>query len=117
MVSAYSQHPDVAADLVKYLTSRAQQESRALAVSTLPTRPAVYQEPNVLAAYPWFANMVQVFENAVARPSTVTGASYGEVSDAFFTEVHMVLTGQKPVDQALSDLEKRLQTIKQEWGW
>jgi hypothetical protein len=38
---------------------------------------------DVLAAQPWFARLQPVFENAVARPSTVTGADYNKVSTLF----------------------------------
>ena len=72
MISAYSKVPDVAADLVKYLDSSDSQKKRAIALSLLPTLPALYADPEVLAKNAWFKNMLDVFKNAVARPSTVT---------------------------------------------
>jgi trehalose/maltose transport system substrate-binding protein len=48
----------------------------------------LYTDPDVLATYPWFKIMVDVFNNAVARPSTVTGADYNQLSVAFFQNAH-----------------------------
>jgi hypothetical protein len=47
--SAYSKVPDAAADLVQYLSSAELQKKRAIAFSVLPTLPALYSDPDVLA--------------------------------------------------------------------
>ncbi len=49
MVSAYSKAPDTAADLVRYLVSEEQQKKRAVGLGLLPTLPALYSDPDVLA--------------------------------------------------------------------
>ncbi len=106
MVSAYSKNPEVAADLVRYLTSTAAQKKRAIELSQLPTRPEVYKDQDVLAKNPWFANAVEILNNAIARPSTVTGADYNQVSTIFFQSVNKVLTGGEAAPQAVSDVER-----------
>jgi trehalose/maltose transport system substrate-binding protein len=106
MVSAYSKNPEVAADLVRYLTSADAQKKRAVDLSQLPTLPAVYKDQDVLAKNPWFANAVEILNNAIARPSTVTGADYNQVSTAFFQGVNKVLTGGSSAQQAVADVER-----------
>jgi trehalose/maltose transport system substrate-binding protein len=106
MVSAYSKAPDAAADLVKYLDSADAQKKRAIDLSLLPTLPALYADPEVLAKNPWFKNMVEVFKNAVARPSTVTGADYNQLSTAFFQNVNKVLTGGESGKDAVQQVER-----------
>jgi trehalose/maltose transport system substrate-binding protein len=106
MVSAYSKAPDAAADLVKYLDSSDAQKKRAIDLSLLPTLPALYADPEVLAKNPWFKNMVEVFKNAVARPSTVTGADYNQISTAFFQNVNKVLTGGESGKDAVQQVER-----------
>ena len=66
MISAYSKVPDAAADLVRYLCSAEIQKKRTIDWSLLPTRPALYSDPDVLAKYPFFKIMPDVFNNAVA---------------------------------------------------
>jgi trehalose/maltose transport system substrate-binding protein len=106
MISAYSKVADTAADLVRYLSSTEVQKKRAINFSILPTRPALYSDPDVLAKNPFFNIMVNVFNNAVARPSTVTGADYNQLSTAFFQNVNSVLNGGESAQAAVSEVEK-----------
>ena len=50
--------------------------------------------------------MVNVFNNAVTRPSTETGADYNQLSTAFFQNVNKVLTGDESAKKAVSEVEK-----------
>jgi trehalose/maltose transport system substrate-binding protein len=106
MISAYSKVPDAAADLVKFLDSSDSQKKRAIDLSLLPTYPALYADPEVLAKNAWFKNMLDVFKNAVARPSTVTGADYNQISTAFFQNVNKVLSGGESGKDAVLQIEK-----------
>jgi trehalose/maltose transport system substrate-binding protein len=106
MISAYSSVADVSADLVRYLSSPEIQKKRAIKFSILPTRPALYSDPDVLAKNPFFKIMLNVFNNAVARPSTVTGADYNQLSTAFFQNVNNVLTGAESGKDAVAEVER-----------
>jgi len=106
MVSAYSKAPDAAADLVHYLASAEIQKRHAVEISLLPTLPALYSDPDVLAKNPFFKNLLPVLENAVARPSTVTGADYNQISTSFFQNVNKVLTGGTTAKDAVVAIEK-----------
>jgi trehalose/maltose transport system substrate-binding protein len=106
MISAYSKVPDAAADLVKYLTSPEEQKKHSIALSQLPTLPALYSDPDVLAKAPFFKNILPVLENAVARPSTVTGADYNQLSTSFFQNVNKVLSGGATAPEAVVAVEK-----------
>ena len=106
MVSAYSKNPEVAADLVRYLCSTEAQKKRAIDLSQLPTRPEVYKDPDVLAKNKWFSNALEILNNAIARPSTVTKADYNQVSTSFFQSVNKVLSGGESAQQAVADVER-----------
>ncbi|MBB4313829.1 ABC transporter substrate-binding protein [Roseospira marina] len=115
-VSRYSEQIEVATDLVRYLTSAAEQKRRAIAAAFNPSRPALYEDPEVLAALPVLAEMATVIDGAVARPATVTGARYNRVSAAVFTAVHDVLSGESDGSTAVGVLAARLAHIKRA-GW
>jgi trehalose/maltose transport system substrate-binding protein len=106
MVSAYSKVPDAAADLVQYLSSAEIQKKIAIHFSVLPTRAALYSDPDVLAKNSFFKIMLNVFNNAVARPSTVAGADYNQLSTAFFQNVNNVLTGAEFGKDAVLQVEQ-----------
>jgi trehalose/maltose transport system substrate-binding protein len=63
-------------------------------------------DADVLARWGWFKNMLAVLQNAVARPSTVTGADYNQLSIAFFQNVNKVLTRGETPQNAVSQVEK-----------
>lgn len=108
MLSAYSKNKDAAAKLIKYMASSETQKECAIKLSHLPTLAALYEDKEVLAAQPWFARLLPVFKNAVARPSTATGASYDKVSTDFFQTTNQILSGGIPVDQGIQTMESKM---------
>ncbi|MDV6318188.1 ABC transporter substrate-binding protein [Chromohalobacter sp. HP20-39] len=111
-VSKYSNNPELAVDLVKFLTSEAEQKRRAIAGAYNPTIKSLYQDKEVLAAVPFFGKLYDTFTNAVARPSAPTGEKYGRVSNAFFNAAHNVLSGSMNGTQAVSQLQDELERMK-----
>ena len=115
-VSAYSKKQDAAIDLVRYLASNKVQKFMAINNSKLPTLPALYTDAEVLEAVPFFAEWLDVFNQAVPRPSAPTKVAYNEVSKEFWTAVHNVLTGTASPEDSLDNLERKLEVIKGD-GW
>ena len=109
-VSRYAENPEAAAAVAIYFASPTVQKYRALE-SYLPTAMSLYSDAELLEANPFFADLFPVLSNTVTRPSTVTAARYNEVSTAFFTAVHSVLTGEQDGATAMELLELDLQTI------
>ncbi|HUZ17364.1 MAG TPA: ABC transporter substrate-binding protein, partial [Spirochaetia bacterium] len=97
-----------------FLTSSSIELERALPpYSNLPTRPEVYKDPKLASSGSSFmVKLLPVFENAIARPSTTTKGKYNQVSSAFWTSVHNVLTGQEKAAPALQALASQLNSIK-----
>lgn len=117
VVNRHSRQADLAADLVMHLTSREEQKRRAIAASYNPTIPDLYRDPEVLAAVPFLASLYATFDQAVARPSTTTGAKYNRVSIEFSNAVHHVLTGEVDADYALGVLDGRLRRLRRGGSW
>ncbi len=113
-VSNYSDDVDAAAEVAVCITSAEAQKFRATLGSSLPTIGDLYSDEDVLAANPFFGQLFDVFNGgAVARPSTVTGEDYNQVSTIYFTEVNKVLTGQQTGQQAVESIESQLQGLLQ----
>jgi len=111
-VSKYSVHPREAAELVRYLTGRDVQMWLWDKGSMLPVLTEFYHDPRHLASRPGLERLKGVFTGgAIARPSAVTGKHYAEVSKAYYTSVHSVLTGETPAEKAVADLETQLVQI------
>lgn len=116
-VSKYSTKGEIAVDLVKYLTSAEEQKRRAIEGAYNPTIEALYKDQEILSANPFFGDLYETFTNAVARPSRVTGTKYNQVSSEFFNSVHQVLSGQAEPEQALAQLERKLDRLSRGGRW
>ena len=108
-VSKYSHHPREAAEFVRFMTSREVQLRRLVEGSYLPVLTELYRHPPVIETQPHYQRLHQLFPGGVvARPSTVAGASYDDVSRAYFTHVHRVLTGEARAAAALRNIEAEI---------
>ena len=116
-VSKYSRNIEVAADLVKHLTGREEQKRRAIEGSYNPTIPGLYEDPDVLAANPFFGSLYGTITSAVARPSRITGARYNQVSAGFWNAVHATLSGKGDAARNLARLERKLNRIRRSARW
>ena len=108
-VSRYSRHPREAAMLVRFLASPEEQANRKS--TEPPTIPALYKNPDVLAAKPFLGRFLQVREGEALRPSAPAGKMYPEVSRAYLLAVHSELSQQQSAAQAASDLQRQLLTM------
>ncbi len=111
-VSKHSGHPREAALFVRFMASRRLEDRASFEGFGVPIHPELYADPEVLKANPEMAKLKYVFADAaVARPSTVAGKHYDEVSNAYFTAVHDILTGKTEAVKALAGLESQLAKI------
>jgi len=116
-VSRYSRHPEAAMDLVRHLTSAQQQKQRAIRGAYNPTIIALYEDPEVLAANPFFGTLLPTFINALPRPARQTGAHYNQVSAAIWQSVHAVLSGDLTASEGMERLGRSLQRIRHRARW
>ncbi len=113
-VSRHSRHPELGADLVRFLTGADVQRRRALAAALVPTRPALYEEPEIVAALPAVGLLAKGRVELVARPSTVTRDSYPHVSELVQKSVYRVLDGDEPGEVVLPLLVEELNRLSQD---
>jgi trehalose/maltose transport system substrate-binding protein len=116
-VSEHSDEQEAAIAFVEYLTGEAEQKRRAIEGSFAPTIEALYDDPDVLAANPFFADLGTVLEGAVARPSSATGVHYPQISTLFWEAAHATLNGYGTARDNLARLDDRLRTLQLRAGW
>ena len=110
-VSKYSQNIDAAVKVALWLASEEEQKANAIGNSLIPTKMALYEDPDVASAQPFMPKLLPVFTSAVARPSTATAPRYNEVSTIFFQNVSDVLTGKQNGTDAVANIELDLQDL------
>ncbi len=116
-VNKYSKNGKAATDLAVFLTSAAEQKRAAMEASLNPTIPALYKDPEILKANPFFGELLETFTSAVARPSRVTGDRYNQVSSEFWNAVHETLSGRSPANASLAKAERTLNRLSRGGKW
>ncbi|MDY7231109.1 ABC transporter substrate-binding protein [Hyalangium rubrum] len=115
-VSKYSKNPQLAADLVKYLTGPEEQKRRALVASFNPTIMSLYKDAELLKANPFIGELYNTFVNAVPRP-TITGAKYNQVSTEFRNAVYATLSGKGKATDQLKKAEEKIKKLGKDGKW
>lgn len=106
-VTQATRHPDEAVDLVRFLTSEAEQRRRTQH-GYLPTRAALYDDPSVVSQNPLFEPVGRALENVALRPSSATDRLYKHVSRYLSQETHDVLAGLKTPEAAVESITQRI---------
>jgi multiple sugar transport system substrate-binding protein len=104
-VSAFSRNKPEAVKLVRWMSSPYVSRELAVRGSFHPAQTAVYADPKVLAAVPWFAEALPVVASARPRPVTPV---YKQVSDAIRINTNTVIAGVRTPAQALDEIEQRI---------
>jgi len=108
MVSAFSRSKPEAAKFARYLASPEVARQFSLRTGQLPVYPELYENAELLAAHPWFAEALPVLKAARARPIT---PRYPEVSEVIRTNVAAFLAGTRSLDSAVADMALKLNAI------
>jgi multiple sugar transport system substrate-binding protein len=107
-VSAFSRHKREAAQLVRYLASTEAARFLAVRGSLLPSQPALYADPEVLAAVPWFKDARDAVLLGKSRPLS---PDYPQVSDTIRTATSAVLARSKTPERAVAEIGSRLARV------
>lgn len=107
-VNASSKHPEEAFKLVQYLSSEASQKRYALEIAVAPTRPAVYDDPELQEKNPFMVGLKEVFTGSTARP---IHPAYPQMSLAMQSGLSSALANQKGVKEALDEMAQQITDI------
>jgi len=107
-INRFSRHPDLAWELVSFLTSVESQRSLALAGGLKPTRIAVYKDSRAQQEDPALALFFPLLWSARPRPVT---PFYLMLSQVLQGELSAAVAGIKPAAGALSEAEQQIRRI------
>jgi multiple sugar transport system substrate-binding protein len=104
-VSAFAKNKGTGLDFIKYLTSESVERANLLNSSEAPTIAALYDDAELVKKFPYLPTLKQSLEAAKGRPQAVR---YPEVTKAIQENAYAAISGAKPSEQALSDLQNQL---------
>ncbi len=107
-ISVYSKNTEKAKRFLDYITSYGVQKKFALKLGWNPGRPAVYADKEVLRAMPHFADLKEVFVNAVSRPNV---PYYTQASAVLQKYINSALAGSIKPKDALAAAEHEINGI------
>ena len=107
-ISAYSQHQQTALQFIQYLTQQQQQETMLELGSFPPVLTQLYDDPALIARFPYLPTLHEAIEHARPRPAVT---NYDQASLVISSEAYQALEGNKTPQQALDDMQKQLTAI------
>ena len=112
-VSAHTRHPELATELVRFLTSAAAQRAMTEGAALRPSRPALYHDPQLIARDPTLPALLPLIERGHPRPIT---PYYLMLSTTLQPEFSAVLVGRKSPARAVRDGAAQVRHLEQALG-
>ncbi|BDI20287.1 putative ABC transporter-binding protein [Nostoc cf. commune SO-36] len=107
-IAKSSKHPEEAWKAIQYFTSREAQRRFILTAGYVPSRRDLFTDPEIVAKYPHYPQLLEVVDNAVLRPPI---AQYAQTSDILQRYLSAALSGRmnsEPAMQAAAAETRRL---------
>ncbi|PZV03440.1 MAG: ABC transporter substrate-binding protein [Leptolyngbya sp.] len=97
-ISATTPHPEEAWRVVEFFTSPGPLKDFITEFAYVPSRRALFTDPDVLAAFPHYAQLLEVAETAVPRPPV---GQYAQVSDILQRYLSAAISDQMTAEEAM----------------
>lgn len=97
-IAKSTRHPEEAWKAIQYFTSREAQRRFVLQAGYVPSRRELFTDPEIVAKYPHFPQLLEVVESAVLRPPI---AQYAQASDILQRYLSGTLTNRISPEQAM----------------
>ena len=106
VISAFSQNPGGALQLIDFWSSEAKEKEYAVENSLAPVLTSVYSDPEVQEAQPFAQELLQAVEQAKPRPVSPV---YPQISQAIYRNVADALAGRAEPEAALEKAQSEIQ--------
>jgi multiple sugar transport system substrate-binding protein len=110
-ISASSKYPDAAWKFIEFLTASEQQRFRAVEGSFLPTRAALYDDPEIQDSVPVVALAKEALQHTRPRP---VSPYYSDMSLEMQEQFNASLSGDTPPEEAARTLKSEFENIIQQ---
>jgi multiple sugar transport system substrate-binding protein len=107
-ISKYAKNKGSALEFIKFLTSESEEKLHLQKTSEAPVYAELYDDATLQQQFPYLPTLKASVNAASSRPKVV---KYGDATTAIEEEAYAAITGTKSSDQALKDLQSKLQTI------
>ncbi len=99
-ISKSTKHPEAAWKAIKYFTSEQAQRKFVLEAGFVPSRRSLFLDPQIVAKYPHYPQLLKVVDKAVLRPPI---AQYAQASDILQRYLSAALTNRMTPEKAMKN--------------
>ncbi|MDQ3577775.1 MAG: ABC transporter substrate-binding protein [Actinomycetota bacterium] len=107
-ISSFTKNKKTAQEFIKFVSSEQEQRKNLEKSSQAPTWASLYDDPALLASFPYLKELKASILNARKRPSVV---KYQEVSTAIQTAAYSAMDGTETSEEALKKLQVKLDEL------
>ncbi|MBI2933598.1 MAG: ABC transporter substrate-binding protein [Planctomycetes bacterium] len=107
-ITKTTKHPDAAWKFVSFVTAAEQQKTFHFKNGDIPSRRALFEDPDMLKANPHWPQLYKVLLAAKPRP---VHPKYPQIADAIQSSVSKALIGQQKPDEALKEAAGKIRRI------
>ena len=97
-ISSSSKHPDAAWEVMEFLSSEASQRQFILETGYVPSREALFNDPQIVGKYDYYPKLLEVVKSSALRPPI---AQYAQASDILQRYLSSAITGKLTPEQAM----------------
>lgn len=108
MINRYSKNKEAAWKFIEFMTGFTCQKINSVTGGRLPTRRAVYKDPEVLKVNPYYTDLYDNFLHSRPRP---VSPYYSAISEIMQINFYVALTGDVSCRQAMFEISRHLQEL------
>lgn len=97
-ISTSTKHPEAAWQVIEFLSSEASQREFILATGFVPSRVALFNDPEIVAKYSYYPQLLEVVQSSALRPPI---PQYAQASDILQRYLSAAITGKMTPEQAM----------------
>ena len=97
-ISTSTQHPDAAWQVIEFLSSEESQREFVLATGFVPSRTALFNDPQIVAKYGHYPQLLEAVRSSALRPPI---AQYAQASDILQRYLSSAITGNMSAERAM----------------
>lgn len=97
-IATSTKHPDAAWQVIEFLSSEASQREFILATGFVPSRLALFNDPEIVAKYSYYPQLLAVVQSSALRPPI---PQYAQASDILQRYLSAAITGKMTPERAM----------------
>ena len=97
-IASSTKHPDAAWQVIEFLSSEASQREFIFATGFVPSRVALFNDPEIVAKYSYYPQLLEVVQSSALRPPI---PQYAQASDILQRYLSAAITGKMTPEQAM----------------